>query len=255
MRAFKTGPKTMSAAMRPTDRIVTPSNRDGLPADEREPLNALFAIYHSLTGKKYAMAITGFVGVAYVILHMLGNLQVFAGPTKLNAYGALLRSNTALLWAVRIILLAAVILHSVAAYQLARASWKSRPIGYIHWRPVASTYASRAMRWSGPILGLFIIYHLLHLTTGAAHPDFRHGDVYHNVVTGFHVWYVSAVYVVAMLFLGLHLYHGAWSMFLSVGINNPTFNGLIRGIATFFTIITVIGFISIPIAVLLGVIS
>ena len=111
------------------------------------------------------------------------------------------------------------------------------------------------MRWSGPILGLFIIYHLLHLTTGAAHPDFRHGDVYHNVVTGFHVWYVSAIYVVAMLFLGLHLYHGAWSMFLSVGINNPTFNGLIRGIATFFTIIIVIGFISIPIAVLLGVIS
>jgi succinate dehydrogenase / fumarate reductase, cytochrome b subunit len=213
MRAFKTGPKTMSAAMRPADRIVTPSNREGLPADEREPLNVLFAIYHSLTGKKYAMAITGLVGVAYVILH------------------------------------------SVAAYQLARASWKSRPIGYIHWRPVASTYASRAMRWSGPILGLFIIYHLLHLTTGAAHPDFRHGDVYHNVVTGFHVWYVSAIYVVAMLFLGLHLYHGAWSMFLSVGINNPTSNDLIRGIATFFTIITVIGFISIPIAVLLGVIS
>jgi succinate dehydrogenase / fumarate reductase cytochrome b subunit len=215
----------------------------------------LFAIYHSLTGKKFAMAITGFIGVAYVILHMLGNLQAFAGPAKLNEYGALLRSNMALLWAARIILLAAVTLHIVAAYQLARASWRSRPIGYIHWRPVASTYASRTMRWSGPILGVFIIYHLLDLTIGVAHPDFRPGNVYHNVVTGFRVWYVSVFYIVAMLFLGLHLYHGAWSMFQSVGVNNPTFNGLIRGIATFFTIITVIGFISIPIAALLGVIS
>jgi succinate dehydrogenase / fumarate reductase cytochrome b subunit len=232
-----------------------PSTGDGLPAYERELLNGLFTIYHSLTGKKFAMATTGFIGVAYVILHMLGNLQAFAGPTKLNAYGALLSSNMALLWAARIILLAAVTLHIVAAYQLARASWRSRPIDYIHWRPVASAYASRTMRWSGPILGVFIIYHVLNLTIGVAHPDFRPGDIYHNVVTGFRAWYISVIYVVAMLFLGLHLYHGAWSMFQSVGINNPTFNGWIRGIATFFTIITVIGFISIPIAVLLGVIS
>lgn len=201
------------------------------------------------------MAITGFIGVAYVVLHMLGNLQAFAGPIKLNAYAALLKSNAELLWGVRITLLTAVLLHIAAAYQLARASWKSRPINYVHWRPVASTYASRTMRWSGPILGLFIIYHLLHLTTGAAHPDFHPGDVYHNVVTGFRVWYVSAFYVAAMLALGLHLYHGAWSMFQSVGINHPKYNSLIRGVATLFTIITVIGFVSIPVAVLLGVIS
>ena len=245
----------MNAAMKPPTRIGAPSTGDGLPAHERDPLNGLFAIYHSLTGKKFAMAITGFIGVVYVILHMLGNLQAFAGPIKLNAYAALLRSNAELLWAARIILLAAVVLHIVAAYQLARTSWKSRPIGYVHWRPVASTYASRTMRWSGVILGLFIVYHLLHLTTGAAHPDFHPSDVYHNVVTGFRVGYVSIFYIMAMLALGLHLYHGAWSMFQSVGINHPKYNSLIRGVATLFTIITIIGFISIPVAVLLGVIS
>jgi len=245
----------MKASMKPPNRIGTAPAGGGLPDYEGGSLNGLFAVYHSLTGKKFAMAITGFIGVVYVVTHMLGNLQVFAGPTKLNAYAALLRSNAGLLWAVRITLLAAVVLHTVAAWQLARASWKSRPIGYVHWRPVASTYASRTMRLSGPILGVFIIYHLLHLTTGAAHSDFHPHDVYHNVVTGFRVWYVSAFYIMAMLFLGLHLYHVAWSMFQSVWINNPKFNGLIRGIATFFTIITVAGFISIPVAVLLGVIS
>jgi succinate dehydrogenase / fumarate reductase cytochrome b subunit len=245
----------MNGAMNPPNRIETPPAEDGLLAYEREPSNGLFAICHSLTGKKFAMAITGFVGVVYVVTHMLGNLQAFAGPIKLNSYAALLKSNAELLWAVRIALLAAVVLHIVAAYQLAKASWKSRPIGYVHWRPVASTYASRGMRRSGAVLGLFIIYHLLHLTTGAAHPDFHPHDVYRNVVTGFRVWYVSAIYIVAMLFLCLHLYHGAWGMFQSVGINNPKFNGLIRGLATFFTIITVAGFISIPVAVLLGVIS
>jgi succinate dehydrogenase / fumarate reductase cytochrome b subunit len=245
----------MNVAMKPPNRIGTAPTGDGLPAYERGPLNGLFAVYHSLTGKKIAMAITGFVGVVYVVTHMLGNLQAFAGPIKLNSYAALLKSNAELLWAVRIILLAAVILHVVAAWQLSRASWKSRPIGYVRWRPVASTYASRTMRWSGLILGVFIIYHLLHLTTGAAHPDFRPHDVYYDVVTGFRVWYVSAFYIVAMLFLGLHLYHGAWSMFQSVGINNPKINGLIRGAATLFMIITVVGFISIPVAVLLGVIS
>lgn len=201
------------------------------------------------------MAITGFIGVVYVVLHMLGNLLVFAGARKLNAYAKLLKSSAALLWAARIILLAAVILHIVAAWQLTRASWKSRPISYLLWRPVASTIASRAMRWSGVIVGAFIVYHLLHLTTGTVHPDFRPHDVYHNVVTGFRVWWVSAIYIVAMLFLGLHLYHGAWSMFQSVGINNPKYNSLIRWLATFFTIITVIGFIAIPVSVLLGIIS
>jgi succinate dehydrogenase / fumarate reductase cytochrome b subunit len=148
-----------------------------------------------------------------------------------------------------------VLLHIVAAYQLASLSLKGRDVGYNRWQPVASTYASRTMRWTGPIIGLFILYHLLHLTAGTAHPDFQEGNVYSNVVTGFRVWYVSALYIVAMLALGLHLHHGIWSMFQSLGINHPKYNRLIRGVASFFTVIVVIGFISVPVAVLLGVIS
>ena len=201
------------------------------------------------------MAVTGLIGAVYVFTHMLGNLQVFAGRKTLNAYAAFLKSNGEVLWSARIILLAAAIVHIVASYQLARASQKSRPIKYDRWRPVASTFASRTMRWSGPILGIFIVYHLLHLTTGGVHPDFRVGDVYHNVVTGFRVWYVSAFYVVAMGALGLHLYHGGWSMFQSVGLNHAKYNRSIRTAITLFTIISTIGFVSIPVAVLFGVIQ
>jgi succinate dehydrogenase / fumarate reductase cytochrome b subunit len=193
--------------------------------------------------------------VGYLITHMSGNLLVFKGPAEIDAYGALLKTNLLLLWAVRALLLAAVLLHIVAAYQLARISQKSRPIAYKRWRAVASDLASRTMRWTGPIVGIFIVYHLLHFTTGTVHPNFHEGQVYHNVTTGFRVWYVSAFYIVAMLALVLHLYHGAWSMFQSVGLNHPKYNLLIRTVATIITVVVVLGFISIPIAVLLGLVS
>jgi succinate dehydrogenase / fumarate reductase cytochrome b subunit len=201
------------------------------------------------------MAVTGFIGVGYVVGHVFGNLQAFRGPSRLNDYAAFLRSTGALLWTVRVVLLGAVLLHIVAAYQLARLSLKGREVGYYRWQPVASTYGSRTMRWTGPIIGLFILYHLLHLTIGIVHPDFQQGNVYANVVTGFRVWYVSAFYIVAMLALGFHLYHGVWSMFQSLGINHPKYNRLIRGVAIFFTIIVVSGFIAIPVGVLSGIIS
>jgi len=201
------------------------------------------------------MALTGAIGVGYVVAHMLGNLQVFEGAEKINAYAALLKSNLGLLWTARSILIAAVGLHIVAAYQLARTSQKSRPVGYKRWRAVGSDFASRTMRWTGPLLGLFIVYHLLHMTTGAVHPDFVEGDVYHNVISGFRVWYVSVIYIIAMLALSVHLYHGAWSMFESLGINHPKYNRLIRALATILTVIVVVGFIAIPAAVLLGFIS
>ena len=180
---------------------------------------------------------------------------MFEGPEKINAYAALLKSNIGLLWTARSILIAAVVLHIVAAYQLARTSQKSRPVGYKRWRAVGSDFASRTMRWTGPLLGLFIVYHLLHMTTGAVHPDFVEGDVYHNVISGFRVWYVSVIYIIAMLALSVHLYHGAWSMFESLGINHPKYNRLIRALATILTVIVVVGFIAIPAAVLLGFIS
>ena len=201
------------------------------------------------------MALTGAIGLGYVAAHMLGNLQVFEGAGKINAYAALLKSNMGLLWMARSVLVIAVGLHIVAAYQLARISQRSRPVGYKRWRAVGSDFASRTMRWTGPLLALFIVYHLLHLTTGAVHPDFVEADVYHNVISGFRVWYVSVIYIVAMLMLALHLYHGAWSMFESLGLNHPKYNHLIRALATVLTAIVVAGFIAIPAAVLMGFIS
>ena len=212
-------------------------------------------LWSSTVGKKIVIALTGAIGVGYLVAHVLGNLLVFEGAERINAYATLLKSNTALLWTVRSILIAAVTLHIVAAYQLARTSQKSRPIGYKRWRAIASDFASRTMRWTGPLVGIFIVYHLLHLTTGTVHPDFNERNVYHNVISGFQVWYVSAIYIVAMLALSLHLYHGAWSMFQSVGVNSPKYNRLIRLLATFLTVVVVGGFISIPVAVLLGLIS
>jgi succinate dehydrogenase cytochrome b subunit len=225
-----------------------------LPA-RRTPLSWGVSFYRSTVGKKIVVAATGFIGFAYVALHMLGNLLAFEGPARLNTYAEVLKSNGGLLWTARMILGAAVVLHVVMTYQLARRSQNSRPLSYYRWQAVASTFASRTMRWSGPIIGLFIIYHLLHLTTGTAHPDFHPGDVYRNVVMGFHVWPVSVFYIVAMLALGLHMYHGVWSMFQSVGANHPQYNGLIRKLATCVTLAVVIGFISIPVAVLLNIIS
>lgn len=214
------------------------------------------SFYGSTVGKKIVVAATGFVGVVYVTLHMLGNLVAFQGPTKLNGYAAFLKSDAVLLWVViRFIPLVAIILHIVTAYQLAWKCQKSRPTAYFRHRRIASTFAARTMRWSGPIIAIFIVYHLLHLTTGTLHPDFQPANVYRNVVIGFRVWPVSAFYVAAMLALGVHMYHGVWSMFQSVGANHPRYNDVIRRLATWVTVVVVIGFISIPVAVLLNVIS
>jgi succinate dehydrogenase / fumarate reductase cytochrome b subunit len=215
----------------------------------------LVKFWDSTLGKKIVMAVTGAIGFAYLIAHVIGNLLVFRGATKINAYAGFLKSNPGLLWAARAILLVAVIAHIVAAFQLTRISQKSRPIGYKLWRSVGSDFASRTMRWTGPLVGVFIVYHLFHFTLGTVHPDFREGQVYHNITTGFRVWYVSAFYIVAMLALFGHLYHGAWSMFQSVGLNHPKYNQLVRALATIVTIVVVVGFISIPVAVLLGFIS
>jgi succinate dehydrogenase / fumarate reductase cytochrome b subunit len=233
---------------------ILPRIEGTLPA-RRTPLSWDAFFYRSTVGKKIIVAVTGFIGVAYVGVHMLGNLQVFAGPAQLNSYAALLKSNGGLLWIARIVLAIAVVLHIVIAYQLTWRCQKSRRIAYSRWQAVASTFASRTMTWSGPIIGTFIIYHLLHFTTGTVHPDFHPDAVYRNVVTGFRIWYVSLFYIVAMLALGLHMYHGVWSMFKSFGVNDPEYNGLIRGVATCVTLAVVIGFISIPLAVLLGIIS
>jgi succinate dehydrogenase / fumarate reductase cytochrome b subunit len=127
------------------------------------------------------MALTGAIGVGYLIGHVTGNLLIFLGPAKIDAYAAFLKSQSGLLWATRAILILAVILHIIAAFQLARVSQKSRPIAYKRWRARGSDFASRTMRWTGPLIGIFIVYPLLHFTTGTIHPDFHEGHVNHNV--------------------------------------------------------------------------
>jgi succinate dehydrogenase / fumarate reductase cytochrome b subunit len=148
-----------------------------------------------------------------------------------------------------------VVLHIHSAYAVTMMSRDSRPVGYREKKNVASTYAARTMRWGGVIILLFVIYHLLHLTTGDAHPDFVKDDPYHNVVAGFRVWWVAAIYIIANLALGLHLYHGVWSMFNSVGLNHPRFNAWRRYFATAFALLITIGNVSFPLMVMAGVVK
>ena len=220
-------------------------------------MNRAVAFYQSSIGKKAVMAVTGIIGVGFVIGHMLGNLQAFpmlGGKEGLNNYSEFLRQTHGLLWLARSVLLTAVLLHIVAAYQLTRMSWAGRPTDYKYWYPEGSDYASRTMRWSGPILALFIIYHLLDLTFGPVNPDFVEGDVFHNLVVSFSYWNISLVYIVAMLALGLHMYHGAWSMFQSLGLNNSKYDTLLKRFAILVTVFVVAGNISIPLGVLIGII-
>jgi succinate dehydrogenase / fumarate reductase cytochrome b subunit len=216
------------------------------------------AFVESTIGRKAVMAVTGIVLVGFVLVHMIGNLQMFLPDHEaINHYGRFLREmlHGTGIWIARAVLLSSVVLHIAAAWSLTRTSWRARPIAYAAVTPDASTYASRTMRWSGPILALFIVYHLLHFTIGSVHPAFVDGDVYRNVIVGFSVWPVSIAYVVAMLALGLHLRHGMWSMLQSLGASHPRWNAARDGAATVLTALIVLGFISVPLAVLAGVLK
>jgi succinate dehydrogenase / fumarate reductase cytochrome b subunit len=210
-------------------------------------------LVRSSVGKKAVMAVTGFILVGFVFGHMLGNLQVYLGRARYNAYAEGLKAMPVLLWTVRALLVVSVLTHIWAAVTLAARQKRARPVGYVKLTPTESTYASRTMYWSGPILAAFIVYHLLHFTTGQAHPSFDPHDVYANFVSAFMDWRVSAAYVVSMLALGLHLIHGVWSAFQSLGINPSTRDGL-QSFAVGVAGIIVVGNISMPIAVLLGVV-
>ena len=219
--------------------------------------NRAASFWESTNGKKIVMAVTGAILFTFVIGHMLGNLQIFEGPEKLNAYGHFLHSIGELLWPVRIVLIASVALHITATVQLALRNKKARPVGYSRKEAINSSYASRTMYWSGPIVLAFVIFHLLQFTAGYIHPgsEFIEGDVYHNVVAGFQVWWVSVWYIFAVSLLGLHLRHGIWSMFQSVGLNHPRYTPLLKQAAIWIAVILVLGYISIPISILLGLVK
>lgn len=220
-------------------------------------LQQTYRFYQATIGKKVVMAVTGLILVGFVIAHLAGNLQVFLGPEALDEYALFLRERPAVLWGARAVLLAAVAAHIIAAVQLTRLKNRARPEGYRRKENIGSSYASRTMMWSGPIIAAFVIYHLLHFTFGLAHPsypDFESHRVYRNVVAGFQQPVVAIAYIVAMVMLGLHLYHGLWSMFQTLGINHPGYNLGLRRFAAVTTSIIVAGNVSIPLAVLLGLV-
>ncbi len=213
--------------------------------------------WQTTVGKKAIMAITGVILFGFVVGHLLGNLQIFLPPEHINHYAATLRSLPALLWGARITLLISVGLHIWSSWQLWLLQREARPIGYVKKTNLNSTYASRTMMWSGPIILAFVIFHLLHLTFGTIHPGgpFDEHNVYNNVVTGFQVWPVSLFYIIAMIMLCYHLYHGLWSMFQTLGFSHPVYTPWLRALAKIVAILIAVGNISIPVAILAGFIK
>jgi succinate dehydrogenase / fumarate reductase cytochrome b subunit len=219
------------------------------------PLNRSVGFYEASIGKKLVMAVTGCILFLFVVGHLIGNLQVYLGPEALNAYARKLRDLGPLLWIVRGALLFSVLVHIVAGIQLWLANRAARPVGYFKRTWVEGSFSSRTMIVTGPLLAAFVLYHLLHLTWGTAHPDFNHElDVYANVVRGFQQAPASIAYIIAMVFLGFHLSHGIWSMFQSVGWNHPRYMPVIQRAAVVLAILIVAGNISIPVAVLAGIV-
>ncbi len=219
--------------------------------------------WRSGIGKKWAMAVSGIALLGYVLAHMIGNLKVFLGKGEINAYADWLRTlgepafpRTVVLWGLRTGLITAFVVHIVAAAQLTRMNRRARPVRYQSKRNyVVASYASRTMRWTGVIVGLFVIFHLFDLTWGAANPHFVRGDPYDNLFASFDRVPVAIAYIVANLALGLHIFHGAWSMFQSLGLNNPRYNQWRRWFAYAFAGVITVGNVSMPLLITTGLVT
>ena len=219
-------------------------------------MNRALRFYQAAIGKKVVMGVTGLIGIGFVIGHMAGNLLVFRGADAMNAYARFLKNTGELLWLVRIVLISALVLHVIAAWQLTLQNRAARPVGYVDRKPQVTTLASRTMRWGGALLLIFIVLHILHFTTGTLKPGgvYDAADVYGNVVASFRIWWVSLFYVIAMISLGLHLYHGAWSSVRSLGFAQPSGNPLRRKVALAVAVVVWLGFTAIPVAVFAGLV-
>ncbi len=213
----------------------------------------MVAFYRSVIGKKILMAVTGILLVGFLLSHMATNLLVFKDPTALDAYAAWLRSFGPLLWVARLGLLVLALVHVALAIQLTGLARKARPVGYEQLEHRSSTLGARTMRVGGFILLFFTVFHILHFTTGTVHPDFIPGRVGQNLITGFQLQpAVAAFYIVAMLALGLHLSHGIWSFFQTMGLNHPRWNAARSALAWGLTILIAGGLLVIPVGVLAG---
>jgi succinate dehydrogenase / fumarate reductase cytochrome b subunit len=216
----------------------------------------------SSIGAKVVMGVTGVMLIGFVIMHMVGNLQVFLGPEPLNAYGKMLHDLGGLLWVARFGLIGAVVLHIASGLRLASLNKAARPVRYVHETTVQASFASRYMKLSGLVVLAFVVYHLLHFTLGGAVPDDTNfldaqgrKDIYKMVVLGFQQPAVSAAYIIAMILLGLHLNHGATSLFQSLGLRNVKYNTIIDKVGPALSILVVVGNCSMPIAILTGLIG
>jgi succinate dehydrogenase / fumarate reductase, cytochrome b subunit len=220
----------------------------------------LVRFWKSAVGKKWIMAVSGIILLGYVLAHMIGTLKVFLGRDQINTYAEWLRDlgepalpRTVVLWAMRTVVIAAFFVHIVAAYQLTRMNQAARPVKYQSPRDyVAANFASRTMRWTGVIIGLFLIYHLLDQTWGPANSHFVRGDPYHNMFDSFQRVPVAIVYIVANIALGIHVFHGAWAMFNSLGINNPKYNPWKRYFAGGLATVLTVGYVSMPLLIVAG---
>lgn len=228
--------------------------------------------YRSAVGKKWVMAVTGIVWMGFLAAHMVGNLKIYIGfladegAYEIDLYGEALRSllfpifpNHVVLWILRLGLIGAIVLHVHAAYGLTVMNHRARQLAYQGPREyLVANYASRTMRWSGVIILLFLVWHLADFTWGIqpfAPDGFEHGAIYANFVASFSRVPVSILYIVANVALGFHLFHGAWSIFQSLGVNNPRFNPWRRWFAIGFATVVVAANISFPVAVLTGMVS
>jgi succinate dehydrogenase / fumarate reductase cytochrome b subunit len=218
-------------------------------------MSRLRLLWNSSVGKKVVMAATGIIWVAYLITHVLANLLVFQGPGKINAYSAFLHGTGGALWGARLVLIGALLLHVIAAAQLADRRQEARPVSYAAGRKShTSSFAARTIRWGGALILLFLVYHILHFTVGTAHSSFVEGNPYHNVATGFRDPIIVVLYLIAMAFVGLHLYHGVWSSGRSLGMSPPSPRPLRRSLALVLALLIWLGFSIIPIAVYAGVV-
>ncbi|WP_018533871.1 MULTISPECIES: succinate dehydrogenase [unclassified Streptomyces] len=219
-------------------------------------------IWDSSLGKKTVMAVSGLVMLLYLVAHMIGNLKIFFGPEEINHYARWLRTMGGPvlhyewgLWIVRVVLVVAVVAHATSAYQLSRRDIKARPSKYVHKKPSAS-YATRTMRWGGIILGLFIVWHILDLTTGTVHPGgYEHLHPYQNIIDTFSTWYGNVIYIVAMLALGLHIQHGFWSAAQTLGVGSRTRDRVLKTVGNVLAALLTLGFIAVPVGVMTGLVS
>jgi succinate dehydrogenase / fumarate reductase cytochrome b subunit len=222
-------------------------------------MSRVFGFYRSSVGKKILMALTGLVLFGFVLGHMAGNLKAFLGAEEFNAYAEGLRSFGApliphgyFLWAARLGLIVALVVHVITMVQLWAMAGKARPKAYQKAVHLEDGISSRTMRLGGVVIVSFVVYHLLHMTIGSVHPNFVAGDAYGNLIAGFQSVPVAVAYSVAVVALGLHLHHGIWSIFQSLGLNHPKYNHLRRSFAFTFTIVVVVGFLTIPVSVTTG---